>query len=62
MLNVWLKAAAWTAMLRCLVGLPVSVDEWDAGDYEADVTAVAIYLAPEATATFWVSTNWPSKS
>jgi hypothetical protein len=27
MLNVWLKAAAWTAMLRCLVGLPVSVDE-----------------------------------
>jgi len=34
-------------MLRCLVGLPISVDEWDAGNYEADVTAVAIYLAPE---------------
>jgi len=59
MLNVWLKDG--NAAVSCG---SVIVDGWEAGDYEADVTAVAIYLAAEVSNGrhhFWVSTNWPSK-
>jgi hypothetical protein len=59
MLNVWLKAAAWTAMLLCLVGLPVSVDEWMSLLWRY---TSHLKFGTEATATLRVSTNWPSKS